>query len=188
MIHWIMKSNSVSPRRPYFVSESLNPAQLDHPNNNVLCLPLPKYGARTEADNPEIPKGLTQAERDADHLVEAFAGFTIVNAARFRKTSVITSIRHPDLLSRWDKWGHVVVFPVNKFFKTFVLDEKVLSERMKPGGSSTKNSSMSPAALTPNTPIDPGTPQASGDSSTSENPAQGQRRSLAKDRFPAPYR
>lgn len=133
MIHWIMKSNSVSPRRPHFVSERLNPGQLDHPNNNVLCLPLPKYGARTEADNPEIPKGLTQAERDADHLVEAFAGFTIVNAARFRKTTVITSIKHPALTSRWESWGHVAVYSVNRFFKYFQLDEKVLSERMKPG-------------------------------------------------------
>lgn len=154
IISWIMKANSVDPRCPHFKSESLDPSQLDRPNNNILSLPLPSYGSRTEADNPNIPKDLTQSERDADHLVELFAGFTIMNTDRFRKTIVITSVKHPSLIARWQNWGHVAVYSVKNFFSTFHLDEKHLSEKMMNAGQSGRKT-------TPGTPVDPrlGTPR-----------------------------
>lgn len=193
ILYWIVKANSVSMRFPHFAPESLNPAKLDNANNNVLCLPIPKYGSRTEADNPEIPRDLTQVERDADHLVEAFSGFTILNAARFRKTIVITSMKNPPLIQRWQSWGHVAIYSVNKFFEYFRLDEKVLQERIQNvgnGGRPGQKDGTLSGAQTPKTPVDPRTPKAPWDGSTSEssNPAQAQQRASLRHKYPAPYK
>lgn len=180
-------------RYPHFVPESLNPGQLDNVNNNILSLPVPKYGFRTEADNPEIPKGLTQVERDADHLVEAFSGFTILNAARFRKTIVISSIKNDSLFKRWQSWGHVALYSVGNFFHLYRLDEEFLYNRIKNcanGDMSGEKDGILSATQTPRTPVDPRTPRGPGDGSASENsnPAQAQQRAPLKDKYPAPYK
>lgn len=184
---WIMKANSIDPGCPHFVPESLDYSQLDRANNNILSLRLPRYGSRTEADNPEIPKGLKQSERDADHLVELFAGFTIANPARFRKSIVITSIKHPALVERWQGWGHVAVYSVRTFFHTYKLDEKDLAERVMKGGRSGQQGGTSSAIQTPATPVDPRTPQGPWDGHTNIDPAQAQRRPTARDRYPSTY-
>src|SRR5215471_4616681 len=41
---------------------------------------LPDYGSRPENDHPMIPKGLSQEERNTDHLVEYFAGWCMVKS------------------------------------------------------------------------------------------------------------
>lgn len=192
VLYWIVKANSVSPRFPHFVPESLNPGQLDNQNNNVLCLPVPKYGSRAKADNPEIPEGLTQVERDADHLVEAFAGFTILNASRFRKTIVITSIKNTPLFQRWHNWGHVAVYSMGTFFDRFRLDERDLQERISNSGNrgrSGQEKGVHSASQTPRTPVDPRTPKAPWDDSSREssNPAPAQRRAPGRNQYPAPF-
>lgn len=190
--HWIIEANSISLRFPHFVSESLNPGQLDNINNNVLCLPVPNYGSRTEAHNPNIPKGLTQVQRDADHLIEAFAGFTILNAARFRKTIVITSIKHTALFDRWLSWGHVAVYSIGTFFDRFRLNETYLEGKLALGGMDgrpVQRDGVHSGSQAPRTPIDPRTPKApwEGSSKESSNPAQAQQRASLRDRYPAPY-
>lgn len=193
MIYWIVKANSISMRYPHFVPESLNPGQLDNVNNNVLSLPVPKYGSRTEADNPEIPKGLAQVERDADHLVEAFSGFTILNAARFRKTIVISSIKNVHLIKRWQSWGHVFLYSVGNFFHQYKLDERILHDRIQNcanGDMSGQKIGTLSATQTPRTPVDPRTPRGPGDGSANEssNPVQAQQRPSLKNKYPAPYK
>lgn len=65
---------------------------------------LPKYGSRTEDDHPKVPKGLTQAQRNEDHLVEWFAGWAIMKSDKYRKFTVISRKPH---LERWKKMHHV---------------------------------------------------------------------------------
>jgi hypothetical protein len=71
---------------------------------------FPEYGARQESDYQEIPKGLTQEERNTDHLCEWFAAWAIINAPSFRRFCIITS--HP-LQPRWQSWQHVSFTPLN---------------------------------------------------------------------------
>jgi len=82
---------------------------------------LPNYGHRPENDDPAIPKGPTQAQRDADHLVEFFAGWGLVNCHRFRRFVVVTSFTEP--LSRWKTWNHLEFrCGYKSFFKNFSID------------------------------------------------------------------
>ncbi len=65
---------------------------------------LPKYGSRTEDDHAKVPKGLTQEERNKDHLMEFFAGWAMCHSEKFRKFTIVTRLPH---LDRWKKWHHV---------------------------------------------------------------------------------
>jgi chromo domain-containing protein 1 len=67
---------------------------------------LPKYGSRTEDDHPKVPKGLSQEERNKDHLIEFFAGWAMYHMEEFRKFTIISRLPH---LERWKKWHHVSV-------------------------------------------------------------------------------
>src|SRR5436190_20195249 len=69
---------------------------------------LPDYGFRPEDDHPNIPKGLTQEERNTDHLVEYFTGWCLTNADKFRKFVVLTSLNPQP---RWQAWKHVCYLP-----------------------------------------------------------------------------
>jgi hypothetical protein len=75
------------------------------------------YGERSADTNPELPQNLTQAERNADHLAEAFAGWFIENAACLRRSSIISNCKNEVLLKRWASWGHVTLFSVGSFIK-----------------------------------------------------------------------
>lgn len=61
------------------------------------------YGHRQEDEHPAIPKGLTQEQRDTDHLVEFFGGWSIVNIHKFRRFIVVS--HHTQ--DRWKAWNHV---------------------------------------------------------------------------------
>jgi hypothetical protein len=86
------------------------PRDLDSVLNPFLESPIisqsnfPQYGERQESDFHEIPMGLTQEQRDTDHLCEWFAAWAIIHAAFFRRFCVITT--HP-LQPRWQSWHHV---------------------------------------------------------------------------------
>ena len=88
-------------------------SNIEHPI--ISPTKLPNYGHRSENDDPAIPKGLTQAQRDADHLIEFFAGWGLVNCHRFRRLVVVTSSTEP--LLRWKAWNHVrfLVFQFSTF-------------------------------------------------------------------------
>jgi chromo domain-containing protein 1 len=65
---------------------------------------IPKYGSRREDDHRKVPKGMTQEERNKDHLMEWFAGWAIGHMEEFRKFTIISRLPH---LERWKKWHHV---------------------------------------------------------------------------------
>ncbi|KAJ6028228.1 hypothetical protein N7540_003804 [Penicillium herquei] len=154
-------NSSFNSAFPYFEMSSMDLRNLDNPNNNVIYLPIRDYGTRSEQDNPQIPKDLTQEERNADHLVETFAGWMQFEAARFRKTVVISNQTNKDLMARWSAWGHVNVFDVKSFLKKWQIKEEVLLEKVKTGSRRQDESPMTPAdhtAMTPRIPQTPKTP------------------------------
>ncbi|KAJ5925626.1 hypothetical protein N7454_008265 [Penicillium verhagenii] len=155
IIACIRSANSIDPNHPEFEPSILSIQDIDCPNNNVICLPVPGYGHRTGTEHPDIPKGLTQEERNADHLVEAFAGWTHLHAARFRKTAVVTFLKKDTLLSHWSDWGHVAVLDFRDFCRAYSTDEAVLFDRLQNGPPQADHS--------PNTPRDPPTPRESQD-------------------------
>lgn len=112
---------------------------------------LPKYGTRSEDDNPDIPKGLTQEERNADHLVEFFAGWALVNSHVFRHFHIVTQMRP---LERWSAWQHVNIKVGPKAFMTaFDIDYQHFYSVAKGKPSSSSNSGT--AQRTPTTPQTP---------------------------------
>lgn len=119
-LSWLIrKCNSLNSLQPLYQPESLDPTNLDGPNNNILSLTVAGYGERSANTNPELPQDLTQAERNADHLAEAFAGWTIENAARLRRSYIISNCKNEALLKRWASWGHVTLFSVGAFIKKY---------------------------------------------------------------------
>jgi hypothetical protein len=104
----------------------IEPRDLDSTWNPFLTTPIispaniPGYGYRAEDEFAAIPKGLTQEERNTDHLIEFFGGWAIVNAPRFRRFIVITSMQ---LQPRWQKWHHVCFLKQFKMTSIFLLSD-----------------------------------------------------------------
>lgn len=81
---------------------------------------IPLYGSRTENDCPYLPKGLTQEQRNTDHLAEFFAGWALVNSHRFRQFVILTTLKP---LERWNAWNHVdVKESARDFFRAYAVD------------------------------------------------------------------
>ncbi|KAL5052143.1 hypothetical protein BDW71DRAFT_170259 [Aspergillus fruticulosus] len=118
---------------------------------------LPKYGFRTADDSPEIHKDCTQEQRNADHLGEFFAGYSLVHAHRFRRFYMITAL---EPLERWKKWQHVTVSGYQEFFQSHNVKPELFQERLFKGTPSAL-SSMDP------TPMSPALPRLSKPSGTS---------------------
>ncbi|KAI1919923.1 hypothetical protein LOZ60_006729 [Ophidiomyces ophidiicola] len=83
---------------------------------------IPRYGSRTENEHEDIPKGLSQDERNTDHLVEYFAGWAICNCHKFRKFVVLS---HYKPQPRWKKWQHIEPMNSQEFFRSFVENENL---------------------------------------------------------------
>lgn len=130
-IAWIKRINSTDERSPFFQEESLSPSKIDQQNSNIVSLPIPGYGSRSEDDHSAIPKGLSQQERDMDHLAEAFAGWTLTKSACFRRMIMISSVETKSLRDRWRSWGHMTLYTVNEFFRIFKINEQALLEKLK---------------------------------------------------------
>ncbi|KAL4821576.1 hypothetical protein BDW67DRAFT_151074 [Aspergillus spinulosporus] len=113
---------------------------------------LPKYGFRTANDSPEIPKDCNQEQRNADHLGEFFAGYSLVHAHRFRRFYIITAL---EPLERWKKWQHVTVSGYQEFFHSHNVKPELIYERLSKGTSSVLSS-------TNPTPVSPAPPRSSG--------------------------
>ncbi|KAJ5167691.1 uncharacterized protein N7482_003285 [Penicillium canariense] len=211
LLWWIRKCNSVDKLRPYFQDDSLNQAKLDAPNNNVIALTVAGYGERSEHVTPELPGGLTQTERNADHLAEAFAGWTLENTARVRKAYIISNCSNEALLKRWGRWAHVIVFSMESFLGRFKIDAKEMLKRAEgrgrprsPSKSSKSSKSNQPSHRaasgfsspyqTPQTPVAAaGSVRAPGEPTAdcASRPRPGEWRQPHRhdaDRYPAPYR
>ncbi|EEH43475.2 uncharacterized protein PADG_08400 [Paracoccidioides brasiliensis Pb18] len=78
---------------------------------------IPDYGSRREDDHPGIPRGLAQAERDTDHLVEYFAGHALIHAEKFRRFIVLTTHKPQP---RWRAWTHLEIMEYQEFSKSFM--------------------------------------------------------------------
>ncbi|KAL2367910.1 hypothetical protein RJ035_003406 [Blastomyces gilchristii] len=92
---------------------------------------IPDYGSRREEDYPNIPKGLTQEERDADHLIEYFAGYALINADRFRRFVVLTTQKPQP---RWQAWTHIEVMHYPDFKRKFMTSSTQVSASISSGG------------------------------------------------------
>ncbi|PGH18839.1 hypothetical protein AJ79_00252 [Helicocarpus griseus UAMH5409] len=98
---------------------------------------IPDYGSRREDDHPNIPKGLTQTERDTDHLVEYFAGYALMNADKFRRFVVLTTHKPQP---RWQAWSHIEVMDYPEFQKEFMISSHSSSSSniRRPSSSSSR--------------------------------------------------
>jgi hypothetical protein len=194
---WIERANSIDPDWRVFEPESLNPLKRLDPskkhlgNNNIVSFApeaIPNWGSRQEDDYPGISKGLTQDERNMDHLVEWFAGWTLFNKANTRKTTVITHTKNRALIRRWNEWGHVTVFSPRTYMSTFNIDgEKFLSRALQEG-KTVKDGRLVP--VTPRTPfLDPQTPHPPWEDRIRDDGSspRGEGRHRALTPYPAPY-
>ncbi|KAE8388296.1 hypothetical protein BDV23DRAFT_114190 [Aspergillus alliaceus] len=156
--------------------EILTGAESGYTQNPVISpSKLPLYGSRTEQDNPEVPRGLTQVQRNADHLIEFFAGWALVNCHQYRKFYVFTSVGP---YQRWDEWQHLDIrVDTTAIMKCLSIDPKSSWGKLKESLSETRSQ----------TPFTPQTPKAS---SSSESAASWVTHSCSpppKHRYPQPY-
>ncbi|RAL02433.1 putative Chromo domain protein Chp1p [Aspergillus ibericus CBS 121593] len=138
--------------------EILTGATDEYFESNAISPPnLPSYGSRTEDDNPDIPKGLTQDHRNTDHLVEFFAGWGLVHRHRYRRFVVLTRLKP---LPRWEAWQHLELkWGAKDFMKTFKVDYRHYWSKLN-SSSSTRPSTPGEPKAQPD-PFTPHTPRAS---------------------------
>ena len=119
---------------------------------------LANYGTRKEDEHPDIPKGLTQEQRNADHLVEFFAGWGLVNCDKFRRFVVVTGVK-PE--QRWLSWNHLELYHGPKdFMKAFKVDFVKYLDKVK-------NNSKPPSTGSTSRPHDPKSQQTGASITTS---------------------
>ncbi|KAL1970396.1 hypothetical protein VTN77DRAFT_5557 [Rasamsonia byssochlamydoides] len=144
---------------PHDLDSIYNPF-LEHPIISVAN--LPGYGSRSEDEHPAIPKGLTQEERNTDHLIEFFSGWAIVNAPNYRRFSVLTS---QPLLPRWQNWHHIELFRgpevfykkegiKPELFQKWLPQSSSSSSTNRPEGGSNSHRSQQPSSSLQESPID----------------------------------
>ncbi|PYH65425.1 putative Chromo domain protein Chp1p [Aspergillus vadensis CBS 113365] len=149
------------------IAELSSGAHDDYLESNAISPPsLPNYGTRTEADNPHIPKGLTQDQRNADHLIEFFAGWGLVHRHRYRRLIVLTQTTP---LDRWKEWQHIdIKFGSKDFMKSLGISYKYYWSKVIAAPSS--SSAPSSASLTSSRPGTPSETRAPSESFTPRTP------------------
>ncbi|PKY04727.1 hypothetical protein P168DRAFT_303897 [Aspergillus campestris IBT 28561] len=159
MCHHILQLSYTSSQRE-LDAEILAGDSDEYHESKVISPPfLPNYGSRSEVDNPDIPKGLSQEHRNTDHLAEFFAGWALVNSHVFRHFHVVTQLPPPE---RWSAWQHVDVKHGPKAFMTaFNIDFKKYDWIVK-GKSGPPPSSSTDPRSTQRTPTTPQTPRPGG--------------------------
>jgi hypothetical protein len=130
----IQKNNSVDPDLPRFWPTSLDTQYLDRPNNNVLSFSTHAYGNQFKDTPPPAPED----EKCVNNLIETFAGWCLVHAARFRRFIVITSVSTEN---RSDRWSHVDFYSVLQFFNSFKVDYQRLYKEIMGEDKATSASS-----------------------------------------------
>ncbi|KAL1997950.1 hypothetical protein VTN02DRAFT_367 [Thermoascus thermophilus] len=121
---------------------------LDDEGFPVLSLAkLPDYGRRSEDDHPAIPKGLTQEQRNTDHLIEFFAGWGLVHHDRFRRFVAVTSM---EPLARWKEWHHLELRHGGRnFLKSFQVDYRSYWDKLTATVKSRLSTSTASTSSTP---------------------------------------
>lgn len=159
MCHHILELSYTSSRRE-LDAEILGGDSDEYRESQIISPPrLPNYGSRSEDDNPDIPKGLTQEQRNTDHLAEFFAGWALVNSHVFRHFHMVTRIPP---LDRWSAWQHVdVKFGAKAFMTAFNIDYQRYDWILK-GKSGSPPSSSSDSRSMQRTPTTPQTPRPGG--------------------------
>ncbi|KAJ5542245.1 hypothetical protein N7461_008248 [Penicillium sp. DV-2018c] len=129
----IIKNNASDTRTALFDKASLDLNAM----NSILSPPSGDYGTRTSSHSPNIAD---KVERDADHLVEFLAGWSLLNIPRFRAFFAVTTIKPPGG-KRWDKWGHLTIMRggFTAFYKTFKIDPAGIMAQLS-GDSKAKTS------------------------------------------------
>ncbi|KAJ5623916.1 hypothetical protein N7510_000225 [Penicillium lagena] len=136
ILAWIKKNNSVDPDLRRFWPSSLDTRYLDRPNNNVLSFPMHAYGPQFKEAQPSAPED----KQCVNNLIETFAGWCLVHAARFRRFVIITSGPQQ---KRTDSWGHVEFFNLKTFYETFKVDYQRLYQEIKGEAKQASDSSTS---------------------------------------------
>ncbi|KAL4949659.1 hypothetical protein BDW69DRAFT_173898 [Aspergillus filifer] len=132
----------------------------DDPDSCVISLPfLPKYGSRTPDDSPDIPRECTQEHRNADHLAEYFAGWSLLNAHRFRRFVIVSQLPP---FERWKSWQHIETkHGARAFFDSQNIDYRRIHAKITKDLSKTRSSTdASASASAPYTPRTPRAPDA----------------------------
>ncbi|KAL4929220.1 putative Chromo domain protein Chp1p [Aspergillus undulatus] len=163
----------------------------DDPNSNLIISPsLSKYGSRTPDDSPDIPRDCTQEQRNADHLAEYFAGWSLLNAHRFRKF-VILSLHS---LDRWKSWQHIEVkHGARAFFENQAINyRKIHSKLTKDPAKLSSSNDPSGSSAHASEPFTPRTPTAAGaapssSSSSESRPALAAHQPLSTRIYAQPY-
>ncbi|KAI3137242.1 hypothetical protein CBS147326_3491 [Penicillium roqueforti] len=143
----IIKNNVTDPRAALFDKASLH----HNSRSNVIAPSLDEYCSRTEHHDLRIKD---KVERDADHLIEFFAGWSLINIPRFRNFVAVTSLSAPTG-ARWDKWGHMTVMRggFGHFFKRFKIDSLTLMAYLSGPKLQPSSQATTPVAMsTPQTP------------------------------------
>ncbi|OJD11626.1 hypothetical protein AJ78_07639 [Emergomyces pasteurianus Ep9510] len=123
---------------------------------------IPDYGSRVEDDHPNIPRGLTQAERDTDHLVEYFAGYALIHADRFRRFVVLTTHKPQP---RWQAWTHIEIMHYPEFKRKLMA-----SSMHNAGDSGSHKDKENASASKSHSKHDSASPSTQGAILTAENP------------------
>ncbi|KAJ5229255.1 hypothetical protein N7489_009963 [Penicillium chrysogenum] len=182
LIHMlIIKNNATDAHTGLFDKASLHL----NSKSNVIAPSLNEYGTRTEHHDLKIQD---KVERDADHLVEFFAGWSLINIPRFRNFIAVTSLG-ASTGQRWDKWGHMTAMRGGfaHFFKRFKIDSAGLMGYLSGG---TKLQSSTSQITTPVTATTPQTPNwASYNSNASvQSTFTGSPNGKGTNKYPAPYK
>ncbi|KAJ9405906.1 hypothetical protein DTO045G8_6417 [Paecilomyces variotii] len=148
------------PRRYHYHHDPQNPPHLegareeDGTHNPVISFrSIPSYGHRQEDEHDAIPKGLRQDQRDTDHLVEFFAGWSIINSHRFRRFIVASHYSQ----ERWKAWNHLELHHGGRdFMKSQKIDANAIWAELV--SNTPRRSDPSRSARTPRTPRTPFVP------------------------------
>lgn len=183
-----MKLNVSDLRKELFNNSSLDPDS----SNPIISYPVHGYGTRTEHVEPRIRD---TAQRDADHLIEFFAGWALLNRQRFKHFLVLTSFPKSPISQRWASWGHIRVIHdgFKAFFDRFHVKDAnniwaILCSEARPGSS--RPTTPVSATTTPRTPVWPTqTTQGLAQSVLQGNQGNRSAKSPQKSpqKYPAPY-
>ncbi|KAE8419428.1 hypothetical protein BDV36DRAFT_137529 [Aspergillus pseudocaelatus] len=179
MYHLIMQITAIGDANS---RDILTGAEVGYtPNTLISPSKLPGYGFRTDDEIPDIPKDrtLTQEQRNADHLIEFYAGWALVNCYQFRKFFVLTA----STLPRWDEWQHLQIRVGSPaIMKCFEINYKWYWEKLKhPAARSASHSERSSQ-----TPFTPQTPRAGSSESAISRPTPSYIPPLSHH-YPQPY-
>ncbi|CAG8890588.1 unnamed protein product [Penicillium egyptiacum] len=181
LIHMlIIKNNATDPRTGLFDTASLHL----NSKSNVIAPSLNEYGTRTEHHGLKIKDKI---ERDADHLIEFFAGWSLINVPRFRNFIAVTSLS-ATTGPRWNKWGHMTVMRGGfaHFFKRFKIDSVGLMGYL----SGAKPQASVGQVATPMTATTPLTPNWASHNSNAaiQSTFTGSPNGNGTNKYPAPYK